>query len=76
MAVNKYPAPCATCGHTVPKNGGLLRRVGSQWLVDHLACRDSGKPEVDVFTFSSGATITRNKRGLCEDAPCCGCCTG
>lgn len=25
--------------------------------------------------FSSGAVVYTNKRGRCEDAPCCGCCT-
>ena len=25
--------------------------------------------------FSSGAEIYQNKRGRCEDAPCCGCCS-
>ena len=25
--------------------------------------------------FNSGATIERNPRGRCEDAPCCGCCS-
>lgn len=29
----------------------------------------------DVFRFESGATLYRNKKGRCEDAPCCGCCT-
>lgn len=24
---------------------------------------------------TSGGTFYRNKNGLCEDAPCCGCCT-
>jgi hypothetical protein len=24
---------------------------------------------------TSGGTFYRNKRGRCEDAPCCGCCT-
>lgn len=24
--------------------------------------------------FSGGATVNRNRRGRCEDAPCCGCC--
>jgi len=28
-----------------------------------------------VARFGSGAVITRNARGRCEDAPCCGCCT-
>jgi hypothetical protein len=29
----------------------------------------------NVYRFSSGAEIYRNKRGRCEDAPCCGCCS-
>ena len=29
----------------------------------------------NVTTFSSGATIYTNRRGRCEDAPCCGCCS-
>jgi hypothetical protein len=28
-----------------------------------------------VYFPSTGATITQNRRGICEDAPCCGCCT-
>jgi hypothetical protein len=25
--------------------------------------------------FSTGERYIRNRRGRCEDAPCCGCCT-
>jgi hypothetical protein len=28
-----------------------------------------------VTRFSSGHVVTRNARGRCEDAPCCGCCS-
>lgn len=28
-----------------------------------------------VVRFSSGAVMTQNSRGRCEDAPACGCCT-
>jgi len=28
-----------------------------------------------VVRFPSGATMTQNSRGRCEDAPCCGCCS-
>lgn len=27
-----------------------------------------------VTRFAGGGTMTRNSRGRCEDAPCCGCC--
>jgi hypothetical protein len=30
---------------------------------------------LSVTRFSSGAVVTQNSRGRCEDAPCCGCCT-
>ena len=28
----------------------------------------------DIWRSSSGREYYRNRRGLCEDAPCCGCC--
>ena len=28
----------------------------------------------DIWRGSSGREYYRNRRGLCEDAPCCGCC--
>tara|TARA_R110000868_G_scaffold187072_1_gene429565 strand:- start:249 stop:548 length:300 start_codon:yes stop_codon:yes gene_type:complete len=28
-----------------------------------------------VFRFSSGAVAYQNRKGRCEDAPCCGCCS-
>jgi hypothetical protein len=74
MAVNKYAAPCGTCGHRVPPNGGTVRRVGRRWVTEHLAC-EGGTPAVIATTFNSGATVYQNARGRCEDAPCCGCCS-
>lgn len=80
MAVNKYPADCMICGHTVPANGGTLKRSGRRWLVRHIACGDgaSARPAVIATTFfgSHGpTTVYQNVNGSCEDAPCCGCCT-
>lgn len=37
--------------------------------------RMSDHARVVVTTFASGDSVTRNARGRCEDAPCCGCCT-
>lgn len=39
------------------------------------ADRRSARRGVSVFRFSSGAVVTQNSRGRCEDAPCCGCCS-
>jgi len=30
---------------------------------------------LSVVRLSSGAVLTQNSRGRCEDAPCCGCCS-
>jgi hypothetical protein len=69
---NRYKASCAGCGQTVVPHGGTLKKVGRRWEVRHLSCEDGSG--VDVIE-TSGGTFTRNKNGLCEDAPCCGCCT-
>lgn len=72
--LNKYGGICGACGGPVPAQGGRLEKVSGRWAVFHLACDDNA-PGVNVIRFSSGAVITQNKRGRCEDAPCCGCCT-
>lgn len=69
--VNKYAARCESCGSTVPANGGTIRKVGRRWVARHLDC-SSG---VVSIRFNSGATMSVNAHGRCEDAPCCGCCT-
>ena len=76
MAVNKYPGRCGICGKNVPANGGVLKKEGKAWQVSHLACDAQQAPGVIEIKFSSGESIIQNKFGRCEDAPCCGCCTG
>lgn len=40
------------------------------------ASRGNGRRYRSTYTrFSSGAESFTNKRGRCEDAPCCGCCS-
>ena len=34
-----------------------------------------GRFRSNVTRFSSGAVVYQSKRGRCEDAPCCGCCS-
>ena len=76
MKANKYPADCTTCGGRVPANGGVLTKQGRRWAVRHTACEAGGEPAVLHATTSSGHTSSVNAAGMCEDAPCCGCCTG
>ena len=75
MAVNRYPATCSVCNATVPANGGNMRKVGSRWEVRHLACGDGEARVVEFYSPVTGWRGTRNSRGLCIDAPACGCCT-
>jgi hypothetical protein len=35
----------------------------------------AGRYQSTVTRFSSGAEVYTNRRGRCEDAPCCGCCS-
>ncbi|AGK88006.1 hypothetical protein M041_gp13 [Mycobacterium phage Severus] len=32
-------------------------------------------PGINTIRLNSGAVLSVNARGRCEDAPCCGCCT-
>jgi hypothetical protein len=75
IMVNKYPGICDICGAPVPQNGGNVEKVNGSWVVTHLACKASGLAEVITTRFSDGAVIYQNRRGRCEDAPCCGCCS-
>lgn len=75
MKANKYRAACAACGSMVQPNAGELSKVDGQWQVRHLACADGVGRVIETYIPSTGWRGTRNARGLCEDAPCCGCCT-
>ena len=72
---NKYPGYCSICGVKVARNAGIIKKQYGRWTVRHLSCNSSGQAEVSVTRFSSGAEVYRNRNGLCEDAPCCGCCS-
>lgn len=37
--------------------------------------RRSSRAGSNYTRFSSGAEVFTNRRGRCEDAPCCGCCS-
>lgn len=71
---NKYPGRCRYCGGRVPAYGGRLSKNGKRWVVSHLPCEEDGADRVDTIRIGD-KTFTRNARGRCEDAPCCGCCT-
>lgn len=73
--VNRYAGTCEYCGCRVPANGGECQKLAGRWVVSHITCFKEGKSNVIVTRFNSGAEVYQNRKGRCEDAPCCGCCS-
>ena len=78
--VNRYGGTCPYCQGHVAKQAGVLvergvrGRKGGVWAPAHLACVGGNSAQVSTLVIG-GQVYTRNSRGRCEDAPCCGCCT-
>ena len=50
--------------------------VGGAARPERYAPRSHGRRYGSSYTrFSSGHEVYTNRRGRCEDAPCCGCCS-
>ena len=66
----RYPGRCAATGAAI--------RPGALIYYDTSARRATLAPVVNTITLigeRGPSHFTRNVRGRCEDAPCCGCCT-
>jgi hypothetical protein len=80
----KYPGTCARTGAPI-RPGDLIdyHGRGRSILRQRASDRDPDSPDIrpsDVGVVSDhivigGQSFYRNKRGRCEDAPSCGCCT-
>ena len=85
----KYCGRCAISGAPINPGDEITYDTSTKkaWLVEpgdcavadggqYLATRTRTKPGYisDVYSIG-GREYYRNKRGLCIDAPCCGCCT-
>ncbi len=83
----KFPGTCRRCGEAFPKGATIRwsKGAGSYHLAAECGATSGATvtPErstADDSTVSDhfetgGRSYYRNKRGRCEDAPCCGCCT-
>lgn len=74
---NKYPGTCVDCGATVAAGAGRTWKGRGGWKVSHggTCTGRAATPRVVTFRLNSGAEVYRNANGICEDAPCCGCCS-
>jgi hypothetical protein len=70
----KFPGRCAVSGAPIYQGDEITYCTDTRraWLSEH----DDAK--VNTVTFNDQGTyrtFSRNAKGRCEDAPCCGCCT-
>ena len=72
----RFAGVCADTGAKIAP-GDLIqydRTTKRTVLIKSNGAPAEGRYISNVFR-TSGGTFYRNKRGTCEDAPCCGCCT-
>jgi hypothetical protein len=70
--IARYPGTCARTGRPIQPGDRILFHGRGQAVL--LARSSSPTPVSDHYVIG-GQSFYRNKRGRCEDAPCCGCCT-
>lgn len=81
----RFPGTCSATGVRFPRGATIdYDRVSrTARLVNESKTEEDGVNLAKVFNpayvsnvfRTSGGTFYRNKRGTCEDAPACGCCT-
>ncbi len=72
----RFAGTCRNCGKAVAAGVRAYYDPATRSVTCEAADCASNLPVQIVTTrFSSGATVYRNSRGRCEDAPCCGCCS-
>jgi hypothetical protein len=80
----RFASTCAACGDSIVPGTLIVGGKGTPYV--HTDCTAPvfvgtparrGRPATgSTYTrFSSGAEVFTNRRGRCEDAPCCGCCS-
>lgn len=77
----RFPGFCSKTNRIIKPGDAITynRRTRKSVLVasaEYAVVADDSKYISNYTRLSSGAEIYRNKRGLCIDAPCCGCCSG
>jgi hypothetical protein len=83
MTVNDTSGLCAYCGNPVAaRSGVVVTEIKDAWTlvrvtprVAHLACRNARDVQVELFGQPGKSPWIQNINGICEDAPCCGCCS-
>jgi len=66
---------CAACAALAPEPDPLPFFDDNDPRAHQSGDQRAARNGIHITRYSSGAVTTRNARGRCEDAPCCGCCT-
>ena len=69
----RYAGACAVTGARINVGDTICYSSATKKAVLVSSVAETGAYISDVIR-TSGGTFHRNKRGRCEDAPCCGCC--
>jgi hypothetical protein len=74
--IAKYTGKCIVTGERINPGDEIRyeKGVGSTLVKRNTTPPADGRYISDVLRIG-GKEFYRNKRGTCEDAPCCGCCT-
>lgn len=68
----RFPGTCTGCHQAIAVGDVIVHiRKGTTY---HQDC-DGATLVTRTYFPSTGATVYRNAKGTCEDAPACGCCT-
>ena len=71
----KYPGRCSRTGAPIRPGDEIAYDTATRTA--YITCEDDAQ-EINTITLNDQGryrTFTRNARGRCVDAPCCGCCT-
>jgi hypothetical protein len=72
----KYRGRCAKTGAPIVPGDEIYFDTITRdaWITEEHGDPDGSRWVSNVFNIG-GKEFYRNKKGRCEDAPCCGCCT-
>jgi hypothetical protein len=70
----RYTGTCRRCDGPITP-GDTILFLGKRNTVHENCAERAESGVIEIYFPSTGNRITRNRRGTCEDAPACGCCT-
>ncbi len=70
--VSKFSSNCRGCGGRIRQGETIVKNKNKVWVCAN--CGDGQATAAPAATFGARSYRARRSNGMCEDAPCCGCC--